>query len=72
MKVSITELGTGNFFFNIEGYVSIPLNRIRQFDFNAPCFGQDRAVQIFTDDPNDNIIFTDENYDVIKNFVLGK
>lgn len=71
MKITETNIG-GRIFINFGDCLSIPVDRIKQFNFNvANGAASGESVQIVTDDPEEEIIFAYGNCDDIKNYVYG-
>jgi hypothetical protein len=69
IEVYTAEVG-GRQFLVCGEVVSIPVDRIKRFDFKIPNGGaSDRSVQIVTDDPDEEIIFAFEKLDAIANFL---
>ena len=70
MHIRIITLGSREFLY-IQGSVSIPIDRIKHIDLNAPNGGADNSVRIITDDDKDDLIFAFENADAIRTFLIS-
>lgn len=71
MLVTITKIGSREFLY-LEDVASIPIDTIKKFDFNVPNGGATyHSVKIVTTDDEEDLIFTYQDYEDIKAFVLA-
>lgn len=71
MLVTITKIGSREFLY-LENRASIPIDTIKKFDFNVLNGGATgNSVEIVTTDEDEDLIFTYQDYEDIKAFVLA-
>jgi len=71
MKIEAIKIGERQFLMLDD--TSIPIDRIRAFDFQVANGGASgRSVKIVTDDPNDDYIYAFENRDAILEFLIDQ
>ena len=69
IDIRIIELA-GRKMLDIVDYCTIPIDRIKYFDWNVSNGGASgRSVQIVTDDPSDEFILAFDNRDALKAFL---
>jgi len=69
MTITVSAIGSRQF-INFGELMSIPVDRIKLFDFMSPNGGASRSVKIVTDDPSEDIVFANGNCDAVKEFVM--
>ncbi len=71
MDVNITRLGSREF-LQIGDYATVPIDRIRSFNFRVSNGGATgNSVQIVTDDENEEHIFAFENCQAVSDFITA-